>query len=585
MLKGTIQSGLNAAKRLNSSKKKALIATTLLLSIFTSCKKDELETLTKEDALKIPQKLAVITTNTNSSLNKPITLGYYPSWNEGWLNDDGISPFTSLPSSVTHIFFAFAKPNLTYIKGSYNIATSNTGLECYSTPDPKDGGLMLKRAVAILKQKGISVILSIGGETYWNTEENFNDVNYQQIKDLVDDIGFAGIDWDFEPNASFSDAGNALNVSRLTKYITESRKLMPKTSGYLITTAPSGVGALGGLNNDDPSSPFAYNKRNALTNETDAFLYNFIDPTKSIGLFGFSSTGAMIPVIKAVGDQLDIIAYQAYNTGAAPNRKLMYDSYAYYANQYGFKLAHGTHVPSEPWGPYFEHTPDVVADLAKYIHDGGSQNRAGKNDGIMIWNLALLSNKNTNYTGVTYLNVANKILNGQTKEAALANAFDYKNETTNPTIPPVTPPTNPPTNPPVTGTGGCGIAAYDATRSYPIAGTKVYFKGKIYKNKWYVNTNQVPESEEWGPWEFVENCDLNTTPPTTTPPTTPPVVPPGTSGNGCGVAVYDTTKAYPNPGTEVFYKGKIYKNKWYANANQVPEGEQWGPWEFVRVCS
>ncbi|KQM66461.1 hypothetical protein ASE74_08650 [Pedobacter sp. Leaf216] len=284
---------------------------------------------------------------------------------------------------------------------------------------------------------------------------------------------------------------------------------MPKSEGYLITTAPAGAGALGGLNNDDPQSPFAYGKRNAVTNETDNFLYSFTDPTKSISLFGFSSTGAMIPVMKAVGDQLDIIAYQAYNTGAAPNRNLMYDSYAYYANQYGFKLAHGTHVPGEPWGPYFEHTPEFVANLAKYIHDGGSQNRAGKNDGIMIWNLSLLSNKNTNYTGVTYLNMAGKILNGQTKEAALANAFDYKNQPTTPINPPVTPPVIPPTTTPTNppgGTGGCGIAAYDATKSYPTAGTKVYYKGKIYKNKWYVNPNQVPETEEWGPWEFVANC-------------------------------------------------------------------------------
>ncbi|KQM66460.1 hypothetical protein ASE74_08645 [Pedobacter sp. Leaf216] len=178
------------------SKKKALMAITVLLSIFASCKKDNLETLTPEGTLKIPQKQAVVNTNTNPSLNKPITIGYYPSWSEGWLNEDGISPFTSLPSSVTHVFFAFAKPNLTYIKGSYNITTVNTGLECYSTPDPKDGGLMLKRAVGILKQKGISVILSIGGESYWNTSENFDNINYQHIKDLIDDIGFAGIDWD-----------------------------------------------------------------------------------------------------------------------------------------------------------------------------------------------------------------------------------------------------------------------------------------------------------------------------------------------------------------------------------------------------
>lgn len=496
---------LSSKKKLNNFLKTSTATGLLLLTAFSSCKKtgnENFQSDTQSSNSKVV--LAALETNPNPSLTKPITLGYYPSWSEGWLNADGRSPFTTLPTTVTHVFFAFGKPNLKYVKGSYNITTANTGLECYSTPDPKDGGLMLKRAVGILKQRGITVILSLGGETYWQSQENFDNINYQQIKDLVDDIGFAGIDWDFEPNGSFSESGNAVNVARLSKYITESRKVMPKSAGYIIATAPAGSGALGGLNNDDAASPFAYAKRNTVTGESDTYLYSATDGTKSISLFGFSSTGAMIPVIKAAGDKLDIIAYQAYNTGAAPNRKLMYDSYAYYANTYGFKLAHGTHVPNEPWGPYFEHTPQVVADLAKYIHDGGSQSRAGKNDGIMIWNLSLLSAKGTNYTGITYLNVANKVLNGQTTSAALASAFDYVNQT--PTIP--TTPTDPttPTNPTNPGTGGCGIAAYNATLSYPTVGTKVYFNSKIYKNKWYVNPNQVPESEQWGPWEFVENC-------------------------------------------------------------------------------
>lgn len=470
----------------------------------SSCKKEELTSQSEEN--NPTGKLAAVgPDNANTSLNKPITLGYYPSWSEGWLNADGISPFTSLPKSVTHVFFAFAKPNLKYQKGSYNISTVNTGLECYATNEPKEGGLMLKRAIGILKQKGISVILSIGGETYWNSPENFNNINYQQIKDLVDDMGFAGIDWDFEPNGSFNETGNATNVARLVKYITESRKLMPKSAGYLIATAPAGVGALGGQTNDDTASPFAYSKRNTITGETDAFLYTYTNPTKSIGLFGFGSTGAMIPVLKAVGAQLDIVAYQAYNVGSAPNRKIMYDAYAYYANKYGFRLAHGTHVPNEPWGPYFEHTPQVMADLAKYIYDGGTQQRAGKNDGIMIWNLALLSAKGTNYTGVTYLNVAGKILNGQSKETALANAFDYKNQP-NPVNPTVDPTVEPTVDPATHVPGGCGVPGYDVLKAYPNPGTQVYYKGKIYRNKWYANPNQIPEAEQWGPWEFVKSC-------------------------------------------------------------------------------
>lgn len=468
-----------------------------------SCSKSSLtpfpETLDGES-----QKLSALNTGPGSvTAEKPILLGYYGSWGEGWLNDDGRSTFTTLPATITHVFFAFAKPNLTYVKGSYDITRAKTGLECYSTPEPRTGGLMLKRAVSILKQRGIKVILSIGGDAYWNTPESYTNINYQQIKDLVDDIGFAGIDWDFEPDGGFSNAGSALNVNRLSTYIRESRQLMPKSEGYIISTAPAGVGALGGSTNNDPASPFAYANRNTLTGESDSDLYNFTDPTKSIGLFGMSATGSMIPVLKAVGNLLDIVAYQAYNTGAAPNRTLMYNSYAYYANLYGFRLAHGTHVPNEPWGPHYEYTPQKVADLAEYIRNGGSQNRQGKNDGIMIWNLTKDSAKGTNYKGITYLNMASKVLNGASKETALANAFDYVGVVVEiPDVGPVDPN-------PGTGPGGCGFPAYDPTRTYPTPGTKVFYNGKIYQNKWWVNTNQAPESEQWGPWEFVQNCSSN----------------------------------------------------------------------------
>lgn len=63
-------------------------------------------------------------------------------------------------------------------------------------------GCTLKESVAALKAKGINVILSVGVETYWRDTSSY-EIDYNQIKDLVDDIGFAGIDWDFEPDGSF----------------------------------------------------------------------------------------------------------------------------------------------------------------------------------------------------------------------------------------------------------------------------------------------------------------------------------------------------------------------------------------------
>jgi len=84
---------------------------------------------------------------------------------------------------------------LRYEKGSYDI--SETGIEV-----PYDG-CALKESVAALRNKGINVILSLGGETYWRDSSSYN-IDYQQIKNLIDDMGFAGIDWDFEPNESIT---------------------------------------------------------------------------------------------------------------------------------------------------------------------------------------------------------------------------------------------------------------------------------------------------------------------------------------------------------------------------------------------
>ncbi|MEZ0612231.1 hypothetical protein ACAW74_27220 [Fibrella sp. WM1] len=648
---------------------------------------------------------------------RPIVLGYFPSWSETWLTN-GVSKFTTLPAHITHVFFSFGKPNLRYTKGSYDL--SQTGIQV-----PYDGQ-MLKQAIGIVNQKGIKVILSLGGETYWASSDAYS-INYSQIKDLVDDFGFAGIDWDFEPNGSFQDIGSPANVAHFIDFFNQSRAIMPRSGGYILACAPAGVGALGGLNNDDPAAKYAYAKRNTLTGEPDTYLYSFTDAQHSISQFGFSSTGHMIPVFKAVGDKIDIVAYQGYNIGAAPRRTLLYDAYAYYANTYGFKLAAGTHVPNEPWGPYYTYSAQKAAELAQYIREGGAEGRAGKGDGIMIWQLLAQSqfSGDANYTGVTYLNVASKVLNGATPAAAIAAAFDYNTTTPPPTTGPAAPTVSSTTgvvNTAITGqvastgtlliskdgvqlatqtltgstwnytptsagaysfklqtpagtsaasatvtvtaastgggTGGCGYPAYNPAQAYPTAGTRVYVNGKIYQNQWYANPNEGPdESQQWGNWKFVQNCAGGSTNPPTSGPAAPTVnsttgvvntavsgqvasagtllilkngtqvatqsvssggwsytptsagtysfklqTSAGTSAasvsvsvtaastgggtGGCGYPAYNSTQAYPTAGTRVFYNGKIYESKWYVNANEAPDdSQQWGAWKFIQTCN
>jgi len=417
-------------------------------------------------------------------IKSPIVLAYFPSWSESFAGVGQNSYLRATPSYVNIVFLSFAKPDLQYIKGSLDI--SRTGIEL-----PYDG-CGLKESIAALKLKGTKVILSIGGETYWTDNAIYSKINYAQIKDLVDDFGFAGIDWDFEPNGSFQDIGSKENIQHFIDFFTNSRALMPKSEGYILACAPGGAGALGGITNNDVNSPFAFANRNSITGESDTNLYNSTIPTNGINLFGFSSTGHMIPVFKAVGDLIDVVAFQGYNIGASTNRKIMYESYAYYAEKYGFSVAAGVHYPSEPWGPYYEYNHQNVADLSSHIKNYSS--RMGDNDGIMIWQLLL---KGSNSSSYSYLNVASKILNGETKDKAIleANNFSLMPYSSND----------------FSCDGKvvekyCGVVKYDPTVAYAVAKTKVYYNLNIWENNYWANAAEYPGLTS-GQWSIVSECN------------------------------------------------------------------------------
>ena len=380
-------------------KKKLLGILVFLTAALTSCNQFE-EFNEAANLQTTPQSETRATTSA-----VPLVVGYFPSWSETYPTASG-SRLRNMPEEVTHIFLSFIKPNMRYTKGSYDI--KGVGIEV-----PYDG-IILKETVDHLKAKGTKVILSIGGETYWGTDEAY-DIDYQAIADFVRDFGFDGIDWDYEPNGGFQTIGEPVNVQRFITMIRESRKLLPKEEGFLIACAPAGCGALGRstpyADNDDPTSPYAYDKRAEITGDALSNEYNATAPEGyTISLYGFASTGHMIPVFKAVGADIDFVAFQGYNTGSASQREIMYDSYAYYANIYGFRVAFGMHVPNEPWGPYYTYTEDKVREYTTYVAEGGRHNRAGKGDGVMYWQLLQVSALDNMTDGVKYSQISYEIL-------------------------------------------------------------------------------------------------------------------------------------------------------------------------------
>ena len=519
----------------------------------------------------------------SSTNNSPIILAYFPSWSENWTSANQNSKLREIPSYVNYVFLAFAKPDLTYVRGSYDI--SQTGIQV------PYNGCTLKESIGALSNKGIKVILSIGGETYWTSNSIYSNINYQQIKDLVDDMGFAGIDWDFEPNGSFANIGSPTNVQHFIDFFVQSRLVMPRSQGYIMACAPSGVGALGGQNNDDSSSPFAFANRNTLTGETDAQLYQGAAQTNGINLFGFSATGHMIPVIKAIGNEIDLIAYQGYNAGGSTNRSIMYDAYAHYAKQYGFKIAAGIHYPNEPWGPYYTYNHTNVAALSDHIKT--HPDRIGSGDGIMIWQLLMAGN---NSSAFSYLNVASSVLNGATQAAAISGANNFSMQPYSGGANDC----NGNTGGGGTGGGGtgggtggsgttyCGHAPYDNSLAYPTPNTNVYHQCKIWKNLWYANPNEVPGSNsvrvEISVCTEDSSCTGNGN--TGSGGTGGGGTGGGTGGSGttyCGHAPYDNSLAYPTPNTNVYHQCKIWKNLWYANPNEVPGSNS--VWVEISVCT
>ena len=101
----------------------------------------------------------------------------------------------------------------------------------------------------------------------------------------------------------------------------------------------------------------------------------------------------------------------------------MYDSYAYYAELYGFKIAAGVHYPNEPWGPYYSYSPTNVASLCAHIRNYPS--RVGDNDGVMIWQLLLTG---TNSSAYSFMHTGSMVLNGTSEATAVANSTNFSLE-------------------------------------------------------------------------------------------------------------------------------------------------------------
>jgi chitinase len=244
---------------------------------------------------------------------------YYQSWSSPWVSNGENLDLSKIESPINIVNISFCDPNCTYKKGSNSF--SGTGVQFSSEFQ------VVKKSIEILKNRGVIVMLSVGGASY-----QFTTYNAQNIADLCNDLGCDGIDIDWEDEHGFERFGSL---------ISETRRVLPEGC---ISTAGFSVGAYG---------------ENQFKNS----------PPQS------SRTGMNIQGLKSDGEKLDWINIMTYD--ASPLLDPI-EAFKAYRSFYKGPLLIGAEVPPEAWGGNVI-TLEKVTEHAKYVASQGKEN------GIFTW--------------------------------------------------------------------------------------------------------------------------------------------------------------------------------------------------------
>jgi len=137
-------------------------------------------------------------TSSNISTDGHFAVGYLPSWSIPWFsqttyNDSQIATVNEL---YTHVVISFAKPDLTFNGTDW----SGTGVQFSSDLTA------VKKAIEVLQNRGVKVILAVGGATYngWSSLANEQGMDIattthkKALKALMDTLNLDGLDVDYE---------------------------------------------------------------------------------------------------------------------------------------------------------------------------------------------------------------------------------------------------------------------------------------------------------------------------------------------------------------------------------------------------
>ena len=242
---------------------------------------------------------------------------YFQTWSSRWASAGSELDLGKLEKPVTIVNLAFVQPTCTYYTGQRTWA--GTGLNFSS-----DFGVVAE-AIKILRGKGIKVMLSVGGGSYWSTTQIFQPANCVA---LMNDLGCDGIDLDWEVGAA---QDNELTYAIVC--------LKPLIGAGKISIAGWSTGAY----------------------------------PKDGGTF----SGMNISALVNQGVHLDWVNIMAYDAGTGYKSQNAWNAYKSY---YGGPLLLGMEVGTQGWGGALLQSDEVRSDCG-YVLAGGKQN------GIMVWAL------------------------------------------------------------------------------------------------------------------------------------------------------------------------------------------------------
>lgn len=263
-------------------------------------------------------------------------------WPDGEIAENCVLSQIGKPTDV--VYLSFVRPDCSYKKsqGTWD----GTGLQFSFNFQ------VVRQCIKILHDKGIKVMLAVGGGSYNSQWGNYN---AQSVGELMNDLECDGIDIDWEPNNGVHDAA-------LLGPIIEKTYNQTKLVGKFVCLTAFSTGAF----------------------KPDGDHYK----------------GMNIPGIKSHGDKLDWINIMAYDAGQSFDEIKAFNSYEELSKK---PLQLGFEVGQHGWGNGMLSIPELVENVT---HVQKNREEDKLDHGIFVWAFFKSGNPSTKQV----IDKANEIL-------------------------------------------------------------------------------------------------------------------------------------------------------------------------------